>query len=73
MKGEYRRIDSEEVCSFETLSELADNFKEIIERDNFTQKIDDIESDVGDIIDSLKSFELKEALGKLEELKEKLY
>ena len=73
MKGEYRRIDSEEVCNFETLSELADSFKEVIEMDDFIQKIDDIESDVGDVLDLLESFELREAVEKLRELKEKLY
>lgn len=73
MKGEYRKIDSEEVSSFETISELADNFKEIVEKDDFIQKIDDIESDVDDIIDLLESFELKEAVEKIKELKDKLY
>lgn len=73
MKGEYRKIDSEEVSSFETISELADDFREIVEKDDFIQKIDDIESDVGDIIDLLESFELKEAVDKIKELKDKLY
>lgn len=73
MKGEYRKIDSEEVSSFETISELADDFREIVEKDDFIQKIDDIESDVDDIIDLLESFELKEAVVKIKELKDKLY
>ena len=73
MKGEYRKIDSEEVSSFETISELADDFREIVEKDDFIQKIDDIESDVDDIIDLLESFELKEAVAKIKELKDKLY
>jgi len=73
MKGEYRKIDSEEVSSFETLSDLADNFTEIVEKDDFIQKIDDIESDIDDIIDLLESFELKEAVAKIKELKDKLY
>lgn len=61
------------MSDFDDLDEAKSYFNEVVERNDFISAIDNIESDVNEIIDLIKDYEVKEALEKLEELKEKLY
>lgn len=72
-KSEYRNIDildAESIREDESIS--AGN--RFIDFDDFNQRMDEIEDEVGEIIDLIEDeYDVKEALDRLKELKKKLY
>lgn len=72
-KSEYRNIDILDAESIRE-DESINAGNRFIDFDDFNQRIDEIEDEVGEIIDLIKDeYNVKEALEKLEELKRKLY
>ena len=68
----YRRYDTIDLRDMES-DEISNSTEDYVLEKDVTNLIDDIESDVNEIKDLLKDYELKEAIEKIEELSQKLY
>lgn len=74
-KSEYKNFDKETAEEIKVQRENNDiaDFSEYVAFDDVDSRIDEIYEDVDEIIDLVEDYDVKEALQKLKELKNKLY